>query len=211
METSNGRSTRYLNRRLDRLTRALLLAGALLLAAACLLPVWRIDVAPPADTGHLGLALYADRIEVVGAPEEGLELRSDETPGFQWMPFVLGGLTLLFLRGAAIGTGRSVVDLAALFAYFVVFSAWSFAGRLDFYGRYLAAATERGVSLFVPPLVGHQRIDGVDVFSLPAAGALTVAGAGVLLAWALVRSWRRSGTAETAVRASEPEQILQAV
>jgi hypothetical protein len=77
-----------------------------------------------------------------------------------------------------------------LFAYFVGFSMWSFAGRLDFYGRYLTAPTSRGVSLFVPPLFGQETIDGLLISSFPATGSFTIAGAGLLLVLAAVVTWR---------------------
>ena len=195
MNASKERSTRYLNLRLDRPSRALLVVAGLLIGAACFLPIWKIDVVTASDSGRLGLSLYANRVEVAGGPEEGVELRRDESPDSRWLPFVLGGLALLLLRGAAIGTGRSLVDLSALFAYLTAFSAWSYAGRLDFYGRYLSAATPEGVAIFVPPLVGHARFEGLDVSSLPAAGAFAIAAAGLAIAWSLIVSWKRSRSA----------------
>jgi hypothetical protein len=107
------------------------------------------------------------------------------------LPFVVGGLALILLRGAAIGTVMSLVDVSALFVYFVGFSTWSFAGRLDFYGRYLAAETSRGVSLFVPPLFGRETIDGLRVSSSPGPGSFAIAAAGLLLALAIAITWRR--------------------
>jgi hypothetical protein len=183
------RSSRYLSMPLDLAARGLLLAAALLLIASWFLPIWRIDVAPPTQSA-LGLAVYTDRIELLGTPSESVELLNDGSRDSRWMPFVVGGLALLLLRGAAIGTGRSLVDLSALFAYFVGFSMWSFAGRLDFYGRYLTAPTSRGVSLFVPPLFGQETIDGLLISSFPATGSFTIAGAGLLLVLAAVVTWR---------------------
>jgi hypothetical protein len=77
------------------------------------------------------------------------------------------------------------------FRAFVGFSIWSFAGRLDFYGQYLAAATLRGVSVFVPPLFGQETIDGLLVSSSPAPGSFAIAAAGLLLAFAVAVTWRR--------------------
>jgi copper chaperone NosL len=184
------RSSRYLNMPLDLAARGLLLAAALLLIASCFLPIWRIDVAS-ATQSPFGLAVYTDRIEPLGTPSESVELGTDGSRDSRWMPFVVGGLALLLLRGAAIGTGMSLVDLPVLFVYFVGFSMWSFAGRLDFYGQYLAAATPRGVSLFVPPLFGHETFDELVVSSFPAAGSFTIAGAGLLLVFAVFVAWRR--------------------
>ena len=83
------------------------------------------------------------------------------------------------------------VDLSALFTYFVGFSIWSFAGRLDFYGRHLSAETARGVTLFVPPLFGRETIGGLLVSSSPAPGFFAIAAAGLLLAFAVAVTWRR--------------------
>jgi len=189
--------SQYLNIPLDLAARGLLLAAALLMIGSYFLPLWRITAVSPSRSTQLGLAVHVGRVESVSASTEAVELGTDGSTDSRWMPFVVGGLALLLLRGAAIGTGMSLVDLSALFAYFVGFSMWSFAGRLDFYGRYLSAPTPRGVSLFVPPLFGHETIGGLLVSSFPAAGSFTIAGAGLLLALAGLVTWRR-GRAEMA-------------
>jgi hypothetical protein len=190
MNASVQRNSRYLNTPLDIPVRGLLLAAALLMIAACFLPLWRIDVGTASDPQRLGLVMYPSRLDTVGWLENDVEVRSDDSPDSRWLPFVVGGLALLLLRGAAIGTERSLVDLFVLFVYFVGFSIWSFAGRLDFYARYIAAETREGVSMFVPPLLGHERIGGLDVTSSPAVGAFLIAVAGFALAAALVVSWK---------------------
>jgi copper chaperone NosL len=190
MNVSVEKNSRYLNTPLDLPVRGFLLVAALLMIASCFLPLWRIDVGTPSDPQRLGLAMYANRLETVGWLANDVEVRSDDSPDSRWLPFVVGGLALLLLRGAAIGTERSLVDLFVLFVYFVGFSIWSFAGRLDFYGRYIAAETGQGVSLFVPPLFGHERLGTLDVTSFPSFGSFTIAAAGFALAAALVVSWK---------------------
>jgi hypothetical protein len=184
------RSNSYLNTPLDLAARAPLLVAALLMIGSYFVPLWRIDAVSPSRSTQFGLAVYIDRVESVSASTDAVELGTDGSHDSRWMPFVVGGLALLLLRGAAIGTGMSLVDLSALFAYFVGFSMWSFAGRLDFYGRYLTAPTSRGVSLFVPPLFGHETIDELVVSSFPATGSFTIAAAGLLLAAAAAITWR---------------------
>jgi copper chaperone NosL len=191
MKVPLERSSRYLSVPLDLPPRGLLLAAALLLIASCFLPLWRIEAVSPSQSTQFGLAVYADRIESVGASTDAVELGTDGSPDSRWLPFVLGGLALLMLRGAAIGTGMSLVDLSALFTYFVGFSIWSFAGRLDFYGRHLSAETARGVTLFVPPIFGRETIGGLLVSSSPAPGFVAIAAAGLLLAFAVAVTWRR--------------------
>lgn len=185
------RRSQYLNIPLDLVARGLLLVAALLMIASYFLPLWRITAVSPSRSTQFGLAVHVGRVESVSASTDAVELGTDGSPDSRWMPFVVGGLALLLLRAAAIGTGMSLVDLSALFAYFVGFSMWSFAGRLDFYGRYLSAPTPRGISLFVPPLFGHESIDGLLVSSYPSTGSFTVAAAGLLLALAGFFTWRR--------------------
>ena len=185
------RRRQYLNIPLDLAARGLLLMAALLMIGSYFLPLWRITAVSPSRSTQFGLAVYVDRVESVSASTDAVELGTDGSADSRWMPFVVGGLALLLLRGAAIGTGMSLVDLSVMFAYFVGFSMWSFAGRLDFYGRYLSAPTPRGVSLFVPPLFGRETIDGLLVSSFPAPGSFTVAAAGLLLALAAIVTWRR--------------------
>jgi copper chaperone NosL len=183
------RKSRYLSTPLVRAVRGILLAAALLLIASYFLPLWRIDVTNRAGLTQLGLAVHADRIESVGASTDSVKLGADQSPDSRWLPFVIGALALLSLRAAAIGTGMSLVDLFVLFSYFIGFSIWSFAGRLDFYGQYLAAETSRGVSVFVPPLFGQETIDGLLVSSFPAPGSFAIAAAGLLLAVAVAVTW----------------------
>jgi copper chaperone NosL len=189
--------SQYLNVPLALAARGLLLAAALLMIGSYFLPLWRITAVSPSRSTQFGLAVHVGHVESVSASTDAVELGTDGSTDSRWMPFVVGGLALLLLRGAAIGTGMSLVDLSALFAYFAGFSMWSFAGRLDFYGRYLSNPTPRGVSLFVPPLFGHETIGGLLVSSFPAAGSFTIAGAGLLLALAGLVTWRR-GRAEMA-------------
>ena len=191
------RRRQYLNIPLDLAARGLLLVAALLMIGSYFLPLWRITAVSPSRSTQFGLAVYVDRVESVSASTDAVELGTDGSADSRWMPFVVGGLALLLLRGAAIGTGMSLVDLSVMFAYFVGFSMWSFAGRLDFYGRYLSAPTPRGISLFVPPLFGHETIDGLLVSSFPAIGSFTIGAAGLLLALAAAVTWRR-GRAEMA-------------
>ena len=191
MKVSFERSSRYLGMPLDLAARGLLLTAAVLLIASFFLPLWRIEAVSPSRSTQFGLAVYTDRIESVGASTDAVELGTDGSPDSRWLPFVVGGLALLLLRGAAIGTGMSLVDLSALFAYFVGFSMWSFAGRLDFYGRYLSAETARGVTHFVPPLFGRETMGGLLISSSPAPGSFVIAAAGILLAFAVAVTWRR--------------------
>jgi hypothetical protein len=191
MNVAVERESRYLNMPLDLATRALLLVSALLLIATYFLPLWRIQVSSATDPEGFGLAVYTYKLEGVGGQENDVEVRTDGSPDSRWLPFVVGGLALLLLRGAAIGMGMSLVDLFVLFVYFSAFSFWTFAGRLDSYGSYLAAATRTGVSLFVPPLMGHERIGGLDVSSSPSVGSFAILAAGLALAVALIVGWRR--------------------
>jgi hypothetical protein len=119
------------------------------------------------------------------------DLTVEDFSEFQWMPFVLGAFSLLYLRAAVLGTVKELVDAVVLFFYFGAFSLWSFAYKLYLYGHDLAPTAAVKVEPFMPPLFGHRAIANFDVYSYPKAGSYALAVVGVLLLSALWLTWRQ--------------------
>ena len=212
MKTLVERSHRFLERPLGSAPRRLLLAAALLLLSAALLPLWKMTMTTTQHPEGLRLNIYSYKleggnggrdVEEINRVNQSIGMRGltpSEITEFKWMPFVAGALGLLFLRAMLLGKMGTLIDLFVLYAYFGLFSFWSFAYKLHSYGHTLSAAAPVKVDPFMPPLFGHERIAAVDVSSSPAAGSYALAAAAVLLAAAILLSWRE-GQADDAQEA----------
>ena len=196
--------------------RLLIVAAAVLLAAAMLWPLWNLTMFAPQYPEGLRLDIYASGLE---AGRDGQDLKeinllnhyigmrdlSDEHfAEFQWMPFVIGGLALLFLRAAVLGTMKSLVDALVLYVYFAGFSLWSFARTLYVYGHQLSPTAAVTVEPFMPPVFGAKQLANFEVYSYPAGASYALLGAGLLLFLALWLGWREHRAAEGVVDADGP-------
>jgi hypothetical protein len=106
------------------------------------------------------------------------------------MPFVLGALSLLFLRAAVLGTVKELLDGTVLFLYFAAFSMWTFGYKMYRYGHDLAPTAAVKVPGFTPPIFGHLKIANFDVYSYPQAGTYILGVVVLLLVTALWMAWR---------------------
>jgi hypothetical protein len=104
------------------------------------------------------------------------------------MPFVLGGLALVYLRAVVLGTVKELVDSVVVFFYFGAFSLWSFGYKLYRYGHDLSPTAAVQVPPFMPPMFGGRQIANFEVYSYPRAASYAMAGTIVLLA-ALAWTW----------------------
>ena len=195
------RSNRFLDAPLDVLPRMLLVVSAGILAATLTQPLWNMTMFAPQYQDGLRLDIYSQRLEGGNNGQDlkeinllnhyiGMRDLSDEDfTEFKWMPFAIGILALLFLRAAAHGTVAPLVDSLVLFAYFGLFSLWSFGYKLYMYGHQLAPTAPVKVPPFTPPMFGYQKLANFEVYSYPAAGSYLMAATGLLLAAALAAAW----------------------
>ena len=173
------------------------------------MPLWNLTMFAPQyphglrldifDHGFLGGNLGQD-VKEINLLNHYIGMRALETSSFTefaWMPFALGGVGLLFLRAAVLGSLKEVVDAFAVFVYIGAFSLWSFAQRLYSYGHELSSDAPVKVPPFMPPLFGHQKIANFDVYSYPRTGGYVMAGVAVALALIVISVWRR-GAAKAA-------------
>src|SRR5204863_9383758 len=122
----------------------------LLLVAAHFLPLWNLTMFAPQYPHGLRLDIF-DHALVGGNGGQDIkeinllnhyigmrDLAAEDFTEFRWMPFVLGGLALLYLRAVALGTVKELVDTTMVFVYFGGFSAWMFAYKLYRYVHELA-------------------------------------------------------------------------
>jgi hypothetical protein len=117
------------------------------------------------------------------------------------MPFVVGGLGLLFLRAAVFGKVSHLVDVVVMFLYFGAFSLWSFAYKLYRYGHDLLPTAAVKVDPFMPPLFGHKQLANFEVYSYPGPGSYALLAVTLMLLAGVVLAWRQRGRG----RASRPD------
>ena len=202
MSSLSQRSTRFLQQPIGLWPRALLVAGAALMFVVYFLPLWNLTMFAPQYPNGLRLDIY-DHGMVGGNNGQDIteinllnhyigmhDLAAEDFTEFEWMPFVLGAVGLLFLRAAVLGTVKEVVDAVAVFAYVGAFSLWSFGYRLYRYGHDLAPSAPVKVDPFMPPMFGYQKIANFEVYSYPRAGTYLLAAVVLMLGLAIVLSWR---------------------
>ena len=196
------RGSRFLLAPLGLLPRGLTLLAVLFLVPAYLLPLWKMTMFAPQYPDGLRLSIYSYKLEGGNGGQDVKEINvlnhyigmRDIAPAdfaeFQWMPFVVGALALLFLRCCVLGNLSSLVDVFVLYLYFGLFSLWSFAYKLYNYGHNLAPTAAVRVAPFMPPLAGHKKLANFDVYSFPGVASYSLTAVAVILFAALVIAWR---------------------
>jgi hypothetical protein len=196
------RSNRLLDAPVDVTPRIMLVAGALLVCAVFILPLWNLTMFAPQYPDGLRLDIYSYKL-VGGNGGQDLkeinvlnhyigmrDLASEDFTEFKWLPFVVGALALLMLRAAVHGRIAHLVDVLVLYLYFGLFSLWSFGFKLWSYGHDLAPTASVKVEPFMPPLFGYKKLANFEVYSYPTAASYALAAAAVLMALALLLAWR---------------------
>ncbi len=197
------RTTRFLHQPIGMGPRALLALAAALVLAVHLLPLWNLTMFAPQYPEGLRLDIYSHALAGGHAGQDIKEinilnhyigmrdLAAEDFTEFKWMPFVLGALALLFLRGVVFGSVKELVDATVLFLYFGAFSLWSFADKLYRYGHELAPTAAVKVDPFMPPMFGYKRLANFEVYSYPRAGSYLLAATVVALLVAFWLVWRQ--------------------
>ncbi|HEU4762235.1 MAG TPA: hypothetical protein VFS74_07930, partial [Gemmatimonadales bacterium] len=119
---------------MSRRSRLLVAFGALLMLAAFVTPLWRIELIAPQYPEGLGLRIWVSEVRGARPPDLnsvnnlnhyiGMKrIENDAIPELRFMPWILGGLVVTGLAVAALGrrkvvigwlAGASVVALAGL-------------------------------------------------------------------------------------------------
>ncbi len=208
MKTLFERSARFLAEPIGLGPRGLLVIAALLLLPAYLAPLWKLTMFAPQYPDGLRLSIYSYKLEGGNAGQDVREinvlnhyigmrdLAAADFTEFKWIPFVVGALALLLLRGAILGNMSTVVDLLVMYIYFGLFSLWSFAYKLYSYGHNLAPTAAVKVPPFMPPLLGHRKLANFEVYSFPGIGSYALAAAALVLGGAAFLAWREARAGE---------------
>lgn len=208
----------YLDRPLRAPSRVVLALLSLGLALSFAGPIWQIHLIAPQYPDGLYMDIWAYKLEGGGDGQHIQEINTlnhyigmrpidrEALSDLDWIPFALAGLLLLGLRVAAIGTVRSLVDLAVLGLFFTLVSFGRFARMLWLFGHDLSPTAPMRVEPFMPPLVGSKQIANFVSSSLPQWGSLFlglfVAGVLGLALWHLWIGRRRAAAGEPALQAA---------
>jgi copper chaperone NosL len=202
VKTLFERMHRLLSSPIGPLPRALALAAALLVVPTFLSPLWNLTMFAPQYGDGLRLDIYSYRLQGGNHGQDLKEinllnhyigmhdLAEEDFREFKWMPFVLGGLGLVFLRAAVVGRVLDLLDSMVVFTYVGLFSLWSFALKLYSYGHDLAPTAPVKVPPFMPPLFGRAQLANFEVYSYPGLGSYALFAVGLALAVALVLAVR---------------------
>jgi hypothetical protein len=203
MRTWIEKSQKFLETPLGIAPRGLVLAAALLLLPAYFFPLYEMTMFAPQYPDGLRLHIYSYRLDGGNEGQDIKEINvlnhyigmkdlvADDFTEFKWIPFVVGALGLLFLRTAVVGRMAALVDVLVLYLYFGLFSLWSFAYKMYWYGHHLSPAAAVKVDPFTPPLFGYKKLANFEVYSYPGTASYALAAVAVLLALAVYLAWRQ--------------------
>jgi hypothetical protein len=187
-------------------SRLAILVGVAVLIPALILPLWNMSFRSNQYPDGLNLYIYAHQLEggKTAFRDDLREINSlnhyigmrplleSDFGEFSWLPFAIGALGLLALRAAVLGKMGSLVDVFVLFVYFGGFSFWSFYHKLHMYGHTLDPTAAIKVAPFTPPLIGTQVVGNFTVNSYPAGASFSLVAFAILLALAIIFSWRQA-------------------
>lgn len=200
---------RFLELHLGFGPRALVAAAFVALVPTYLFPLWNMTFFAPQYPEGLRAYIYSYKLQ---GGRDGQDIReinvlnhyigmkdldTSTFSEFKWVPFVIGALGLLFLRALVHGRMKHLVDVFVIYAYFGLFSLWSFAYQLWSAGHDLAPTAPVQVPGFMPPVFGHKQIANFDVYSYPGLGSYALGAAGALLLaaiWVAARARRGDAT-----------------
>ncbi len=202
------KTNRFLETPLDVAPRILLLLAGLLVLPSYLFPLYDMTMFAPQYSDGLRLHIYSYKLEGGNGGQDIKEinllnhyigmkdLETADFTEFKWIPFVVGAFGLLFLRTAVVGKIAHLVDVLVLYLYFSLFSLWSFAYKMYWYGHHLSPTAAVKIDPFTPPLFGYKKLANFEVYSYPGLGSYALAGIALLLIVAFYLAWRRPRAAQ---------------
>ena len=198
------KSNRILETPLDVAPRTALIVAALLLLPCYLFPLYDMTMFAPQYPDGLRLHIYSYKLQGGNGGQDMKEINllnhyigmkdldSAEFTELKWIPFAVGAFGLLFLRGAVLGKVAHLVDVLVLYLYFGLFSLWSFAYKMYWYGHHLSPTAAVKVDPFTPPLFGYKKLANFEVYSYPALGSYALAAVALVLVVGTWLAWRQS-------------------
>ena len=188
-------------RKISKLSRAILLLGGIALLAVIVLPIWRIELIAPQYPEGLELLIYSYKLDGQVDIINGLNhyigmkvLNANDFIEFTVLPYIIAVYAALFLIAGLVGSRKFLYVLFGLFLLFGVVAMVDFYMWLYNYGHNLdpAAAIKVPGMAYQPPLLGYKQLLNFLAFSIPDTGGWIFIGCGVILAYLVVVEWRAS-------------------
>lgn len=205
------RADRFFDTRLTWRSRTLALIAAAVLLLAYWFPLWTMRFYSNQFLDGLALNIYSHRLEG-GKTANRDDLREINTLNhyigmrplqesdfseFIWLPLAISGIMLLGLRATVLGRMADLVDVLGAYAYFGLYSLWSFYHRLYTYGHQLEPTAAIKVDPFTPPLIGMKVIGNFTVYSLPNVASFALMAFSLLMLGAVFLSMNPRKRAST--------------
>jgi copper chaperone NosL len=191
---------RFLNKRLNAVSRLWIIVACVCLVASFFFPLWHINLVAPQYRGGLDMWIYSHQL-VGGNEGQDLveinllnhyigmqEIHEADFFEMQIIPFALGFFILFGLRAVVFGAMSNLIDYLALFFYFTMFSLATFVYRLYSYGHNLDPRAPINPDPFWPAVIGTKQIANMTQTSLPGGASYLIAVALICLLLAIVHS-----------------------
>lgn len=208
---------------MNKTSRILTAAAALLLSAVYVLPVWRISLIAPQYPEGLGMLIRINTME--GVKEHDLNninelnhyigmkiIDPQAIPELRYFPWVVATLIAMGLIAAAWGKRGVLYGWVAAFATAAGLGLWDFWRWSYDYGHNLDlenAIIKVPGAVYQPPVIGVKQILNFTASSWPAAGGIAAFVAFGLALAAVVVAWRRRTVPEA--RRAEKSAGLHAI
>ena len=169
------------------------------LVAVLFVPMWRIDLVAPQYPEGLKLLIYPDKlagnVDIINGLNHYIGMKTLHTKDFiefSLLPYIIGFFAAAFILVALIGKRKLLNLLLILFVGFGVLAMYDF-WRWEYnYGHNLnpeAAIIVPGMA-YQPPLIGFKQLLNFGAYSMPDLGGWIFIGAGALLLFCTMMSWR---------------------
>jgi hypothetical protein len=170
------------------------------------LPLWQIHLVAPQYQEGLDLYIHSYTLEAGNDGQDLTEINNlnhyigmqpieeEDFAEMTFIPFLLGGFSLLALRAAFFGTVKSAIDTLVLFVYFGAFSMWRFYYQLYTYAHNLDPRAPMDIDPFTPILIGWKQIANFTQYSFPREGSALLLLAALCFGGAIWMGVRRDTT-----------------
>ena len=188
--------------------RLLMVVGAVLLAISIFLPLWQIHLVAPQYQEGLDLYIYSHKLEAGNEGQDLKEINSlnhyigmapieeEDFAEMTFIPFLLGGFSLLALRAAFFGKVGTAIDTLVLFVYFGTFSMWRFYYQLQTYAQNLSPDAPMDVEPFIPAMIGKKVVANFNQYGYPREGVVVLLIGTACFAGAIWTGFRSGMSAE---------------
>lgn len=194
---------------MNRGSRLLLVAAAVALLVAIVLPLWEVRLVAPQYPEGLGLRIMSHTVRGLGTNDLhsinvlnhyiGMQAIVPESiPELRFMPWLIAAMGAWLLGIAGRGGRRQLLVWLVVLGVAGLVGLWDF-WRWEYnYGHNLdlenAVIVVPGMS-YQPPLIGRKQLLNFTAVTWPGAGAMLIGLAGLMVAMVWWRSGRRASTA----------------